>query len=148
MAGGEGFSHGGVVGVAFFAVAVEGLGVRGVEVGVCGEALYEVGVGDEELAEEDRVGFALGEEVVSGLFGELFVGDEGATKDFLEAWAEGVGALVLAGGDKGEFALAELAGEVLKGGGRVGVSGRLGVTAGGRGACRRGPVPRRWLRRR
>ena len=52
-------------------------------------------------------------------------------KSLLEVRADAVGADVLAGGDEGEFALAEFGGDVAEGGGGVGVGDAVGVAAWG-----------------
>ena len=97
--------------------------------GLLREADGQVGVGDEELAEGYGVGFALVEELLAGLLIDGFVGDEDSAEDLLEAGADAVGADVFAGGDEGEFALAELAGDVAEGCGGVGVGDTVGVAA-------------------
>ena len=95
------------------------------------EAGGQVGVGDEELAEGYGVGFAFVEKLLAGLLIDGFVGDEDSAEDLLEAGAEAVGAEVFAGGDEGELAFAELAGDVGEGGGGVGVGDAVGVAARG-----------------
>ena len=141
--------EGWVVGVAFGAVGVEGGGVGAVEGAAFGEAGGQVGICDEELAEGYGVGFAFVEELLAGLLVDGFVGDEDSAEDLLEAWADAVGADVFAGGDEGEFALAELAGDVGEGGGGVGVGDAVERRRAGRDACRRGRGRRRrWRRRR
>src|SRR5882757_6727972 len=113
--------EGWVVGVAFGAGGVEGCGVGTVEGAAFGEASGKIGVRDEELAEGYGVGFVFVEELLAGVLVDGFVGDEDSAEDFLEAWADAVGADVFAGGDEGEIAFAELAGDVSEGSLGVGV---------------------------
>ena len=96
-----------------------------------GEAGGEVGICDEEFAEGYGVGFAFVEELLAGVLVDGFVGDEDSAEDLFEAWADAVGADVFAGGDEGEFAFAELAGDVREGGGGIGVGDAVGVAARG-----------------
>ena len=93
------------------------------------EAGRQIGVGDEEFAVGDGVGFALVEELLAGGLVDGLVGDEDAAEDLLEVWAEAVGADMLAGSDEGEFALAELVGDVGEGSVRVGVGDAVRVAA-------------------
>ena len=96
-----------------------------------GEAGRQVGVRDEELAEGHGVGFALVQELLAGLLVDGLVGDEGAAEELFELRTDAVGADVLTGGDEGDLAVAELAGDVAEGGGGVGVGDAVRVAARG-----------------
>jgi len=89
--------EGGVVDVAFGAVGVEGVGVGLVERRALGEAMGQVRVRDEELAEGDGVGLTGGDDVIGALGGELFVGNVDAAELLLELGSEAGFAGVLAG---------------------------------------------------
>lgn len=121
----------GLVDVAFGAVAVEGCGLGLVEGGVSGEANGEVGVGDEELAEGDGVGFTVGEDLVGGFEGELLVGDVDAAELTLQIRAKPATGAVFAGHEEGQFAAPEFTGDVAEGFGKVAVGDAVGVGTGG-----------------
>src|SRR5260370_27936903 len=126
--GGLGSQEGGVVGVAFEAGGVEGCGVGTVERGVLCEAVGQIGVRDEEFSEGDGVGFAFVEELLAGVLVDGFVGDEDSTEDFFEAWADAVGAGVLAGGAEGEVAFAQTSGDAGAVGGGVVVEAAMDLS--------------------
>src|SRR5882762_6925495 len=123
--------EGGVVGVALGAGGVEGCGVGTVEGAAFCESGGQIRICDEEFSEGYGVGFAFVEELLAGLQVDGFVGDEDSAEALLEVWADAVGAGVFAGGDEGDFSLAELVGDVGEGGGVVGVGDAVGVAAGG-----------------
>ena len=73
-----------IVGVALVCAAIEGLAVGGIERRVEIEPGYQVGVGDERLAEGDEIGAALCDGFVGACFVEAVIGDDDAAEAALD----------------------------------------------------------------
>ena len=91
----------------------------------------QVGICDEELAEGHGVGLAFVKELLADGLIDGFVGDKDTAEGLFEGRADAVRANVLAGGDEGEVAFAELAGEIGECGLGVGVGDAVGIAARG-----------------
>nr|GEU28208.1 urease accessory protein G [Tanacetum cinerariifolium] len=118
-----------VVGVAFLGSAVERGRVPGVERRCRLQAARQVGVGDEILAERDRIGRAVIEHLLGGFSAQAFVGDVHAAKGLLQERTQAVFAHGFARADERDLAPAQFAGHVAEGGGRVGVAHVVRIAA-------------------
>src|ERR1700728_965772 len=78
----------GVIGIALGSWRIEGRGVPGVEVRIQRDATRQIGIGDEEFAEGDRVRLAGGQGRRRALRREAFVGDIDAAERLFELRAK------------------------------------------------------------
>lgn len=74
----------GIIGVSDWPVAIESLGLRGIEGEVVDEAAVEVGIGDVEAAESDGIGLAGGDDLFCGVAGEFLIGDNDTLESLLD----------------------------------------------------------------
>ncbi len=77
-----------VVGVAVLAGRVEGAGIGRIQRSTCGEALGQIGIGDEELAKGDGVGFARGDRLLGRLLRELLIRNPDAAEGLFQFGTE------------------------------------------------------------
>src|SRR5579871_3226683 len=118
-----------IVGVAVRTLRVEGRAVPGVQRRVELEAARQVGIGEEELAERDRIDLAGGERRLGAVLREALVADIDAAERRLELRSEPRLLDRFARAEEGEFPPAELACHIAEGRGRIAVTHVVRIAA-------------------
>src|SRR5665213_1412808 len=120
----------GLVFIALSTRSVEGIRLRPVQWRLFGKTRGQVRIGDEEFPEGHGIGFALIEQLLTGLLVDSFVRHERSPKELLELRPNAVRADMLAGSDEGDLASTQLPRHVTEGRRKVGVGDTM------RGAAR------------
>ncbi len=87
-------------------MCIKCFGIWTVENRAVSEALWQVGVGDEELAESNSVSFSCRDNLLSLSLGIFFVGDIDTAEGLLQVGAEAVVGIEFAGHQERQLALA------------------------------------------